>query len=217
MNHDTKFYLFVCCWHNNWILLEKPKTVMLIEGSDFDKVMSKIEKANGKVPAIKSFASRAAAVNEFENNKGYAGAELKEMSFGEATHSTEETVSTLPAVIPTTNSVIPPTKEVLAEKDSSWESTKNKDAAWEKDGVDGMKRMCAWYDSSNPDDKNSYKFPHHEYADGQYKTNWNGVKASMGALLGGSILIPEDQRQGVYDHLVPHYIEFNEQPPEFRK
>lgn len=79
------------------------------------------------------------------------------------------------------------------------------------------KAMCAWYDSSKPDDKGSYKLPHHQ-GDGEHKAVWRGVAAAMAALLGarGGVDIPEGDRKGVYNHLKKHYAEFDKEAPEFK-
>ena len=81
--------------------------------------------------------------------------------------------------------------------------------------VETLKKICAWYDSENPDIKTSYKLPHHRAAD--LKAVWRGVAAAMGALLGarGGADIPEADRKGVYNHLVKHYKDFDKEPPEF--
>lgn len=81
--------------------------------------------------------------------------------------------------------------------------------------VETLKKICAWYDSENPDIKTSYKLPHHRAAD--LKAVWRGVAAAMAALLGarGGVDIPEADRKGVYNHLAKHYKDFDKEPPEF--
>jgi len=84
--------------------------------------------------------------------------------------------------------------------------------------VDDLKIMCAWYDSENPDVKQSYKLPHHRASDKHLI--WRGVTAAMGALLGarGGVQIPENDRRGVYNHLARHYKDnFDKEPPEFKE
>lgn len=79
------------------------------------------------------------------------------------------------------------------------------------------KAMCAWFDSAKPDDKGSYKLPHHQ-GDGEHKAVWKGVAAAMAALLGarGGVDIPDGDRKGVYNHLVKHYKEYDKEAPEFK-
>lgn len=86
-----------------------------------------------------------------------------------------------------------------------------------KAGVDNLKIMCTWYDSSNSGVKASYKLPHHK-ATG-YATVWKGVTAAMAALLGarGGVQIPTSDRKGVYNHLSKHYAEFEKEPPKFKE
>ena len=80
-----------------------------------------------------------------------------------------------------------------------------------------LKIMCAWYDDSKPDDKSSYKLPHHK-ADGDHVAVWRGVAAAMASLMGsrGGTDIPEGDRKGVYNHLKKHYDEFGKDAPDFK-
>lgn len=82
--------------------------------------------------------------------------------------------------------------------------------------VDDLKIICAWFDADNPDLKSSYKLPHHK-AEG-HQVVWRGVAAAMAALLGaqGGVKIPDEDRQGVYDHLAKHYKQFDKEIPDFR-
>jgi HK97 family phage prohead protease len=82
--------------------------------------------------------------------------------------------------------------------------------------VDVLKKICAWYDSENPDIKNSYKLPHHK-PDG-LKAVWAGVRAAMGAILGarGGVDIPTGDKKGVYNHLAKHYAHWDKEAPEFK-
>ena len=77
-----------------------------------------------------------------------------------------------------------------------------------------LKRSCAWFDSANPDVKDSYKLPHH-LPDG--RVVWRGVATAMEALLGarGGVQIPSGDRQGVYNHLAKHYDQFGKTPPAY--
>lgn len=79
------------------------------------------------------------------------------------------------------------------------------------------KKMCTWFDSSKPDEKGSYKLPHHK-GDGGNPSVWRGVSAAMAALMGarGGLDIPDGDRKGVYNHLVKHYEEYGKTPPDFK-
>jgi len=108
-------------------------------------------------------------------------------------------------------SVIPYRDYGNAPEDTEWDAGKEVREA----DVDTLKKICAWYDSENPDIKTSYKLPHHRAAD--LKAVWRGVAAAMAALLGarGGVDIPEADRKGVYNHLAKHYKDFDKEPPEF--
>ena len=107
---------------------------------------------------------------------------------------------------------IPYKRHPLADENAAWDAGKEVREA----DVKQLKEMCAWYDSSKPDIKSSYKLPHHYVRN--FITVWNGVRAAMGALLGarGGVNIPDGDRKGVYNHLAKHYKEFDKEPPEFK-
>lgn len=98
----------------------------------------------------------------------------------------------------------------LADIDTPWDAGPEiKDATPEE-----LMRMCAWYDSENPDLRGSYKLPHHTRSG--YKTVWRAVANAMARLMQGNTDIPEVDRKGVYNHLARHYKEFGKEPPEFK-
>ncbi len=122
-------------------------------------------------------------------------------------------------------------KEVVTEEDTP---TMDESAAWDataaierykadcmtKDdaGADVMdwekfKKAFAWVDSENAEAMESYKYPHHDFVDGELKVNWLGTEAAMTALLADTELAETD-RQGVYDHLKKHYDQFGKDAPE---
>lgn len=75
----------------------------------------------------------------------------------------------------------------------------------------------AWFDAeADKATKGAYKLPHHSGP--ELTTNWSGVVAAMGALLGarGGVELPESDRKAVYDHLAAHYREFDKEPPELK-
>lgn len=101
-----------------------------------------------------------------------------------------------------------------ADEDSSWDgSAEVRDAE-----ISDLLRMCAWREDKPEDElvKTDFKLPHHRASDDN-PVVWRGVAAAMAALMGarGGVDIPDDERRGVYDHLVRHYEEFDKQPPEF--
>jgi len=108
--------------------------------------------------------------------------------------------------------VIPFKEYPTDPEDAPWDGPAEIKAA----EVADLKVICTWFDSENPDIKNSYKLPHHR-AKG-YKVVWRGVAAAMAALMGsrGGVNIPEADRQGVYNHLAKHYAQFDKEPPELK-
>jgi len=92
------------------------------------------------------------------------------------------------------------------------------DGSGDKDKIDWpeYRKGFAWYDAENPENIGSYKLPHHDVIDGAIAVVWNGVSASMGALLGarGGVDIPESDKDSVYNHLSKHYKQFDKEPPE---
>lgn len=99
-----------------------------------------------------------------------------------------------------------------ADENSDWDVGKETAAADIKD----LKVMCTWFDSEEPDNKTSYKLPHHT-AQG-HRVVWKGVAAAMAALLGarGGVNIPDDDKKGVYNHLAKHYDQFDKEIPDFK-
>ncbi len=82
---------------------------------------------------------------------------------------------------------------------------------WEK-----FRQGFGWYDEEASDNITSYKLPHHDILDGELKVVWNGVRAAMAALMGarGGVDIPDEDWDGVYNHLARHYEQFEKEPPE---
>ena len=70
---------------------------------------------------------------------------------------------------------------------------------------------------ADPNTRAAYKFPHHD-VDGEVV--WHGISAAMAALngaRGGASGLSESDREGVYRHLVAHYKQFEEEPPELKQ
>lgn len=123
--------------------------------------------------------------------------------------------------------VIPHKRHPLATAGTAWNASaaESRVRRWaggpEKDDVDFEKYRQAftWYDTRDAENFRAYKLPHHDLVDGGLKTVLRGVQTAMGALLGarGGVDIPDDDRQGVYDHLKSHYMEFDKEPPELKE
>ena len=76
--------------------------------------------------------------------------------------------------------------------------------------------MAAWRYNEDEREKNNYKFIHHRAED--HKVVWRGLCSAMALLLGakGGVDIPQEDQEGVYEHLAQHYHEFEKEPPEFK-
>lgn len=79
--------------------------------------------------------------------------------------------------------------------------------------LSSLHEMAAWVGGK---EKADYKFIHHKESD--HKAIWRGVASAMALLLGakGGADIPQEDREGVYEHLTQHYHEFEKEPPEFK-
>ena len=99
-----------------------------------------------------------------------------------------------------------------ADEDEAWQAGREVREA----EVSDLKKMCAWYDSKEPDVKSSYKLPHHRASD--KKGIWRGIAAAMGALLGarGGVNIPDSDKKGVYNHLAKHYKDLDKDVPALK-
>ena len=97
----------------------------------------------------------------------------------------------------------------IADEGESWDG-----AAANKADIDILKKICAWVDSSKPDDKGSYKLPHHNPS--SLKAVWKGVAAAMAACKGarGGVDIPESDMPKVISHLSKHYKQFSKEVPK---
>lgn len=80
-----------------------------------------------------------------------------------------------------------------------------------------LRAIHAWVDpDGDPDAKSSYKFPHHASPGGP--ANVRACSAGIAVLNGGrgGALIPDGDRQGVYNHLARHLRDADREPPELR-
>lgn len=106
--------------------------------------------------------------------------------------------------------VIPYKKTPLAPENESWDGPKEISAA----DVKALKIMCVWFDDRAPDNKGSYKGPHHKAA-GDHACVWNGVRALAGVIMGArtKISIPGSDMPGVKNHVAKHYEDFDKGKP----
>jgi len=100
---------------------------------------------------------------------------------------------------------------------ADWASS---DGSGDKDKIDWDKyrKGFCYYDSDEEENFTSYKFPIADVVDGQLKAIWNGIVAAMAAINGSRSEpdMPEDERKGVYNHLVKYYEKLDEEPPEYK-
>jgi uncharacterized protein len=87
--------------------------------------------------------------------------------------------------------------------------------------ADYYRQAFAWVDQdANPDAKGFYKFIHHDISDGGVigPANIKGCQTGIAVLNGsmGGSKIPDDDRQGVYDHLAAHLRDAHVDPDELR-
>jgi hypothetical protein len=110
-----------------------------------------------------------------------------------------------------TKGAVPYKDQGTADEDTAWDGPAEVKACG--DDLDKLKAICAWFDSSDPDVKSSYKLPHHQ-ADG-LKAVWKGVSAAGNALMGsrGGVSLPESDVAAVKSHLKKHYAAFGKTPP----
>ena len=185
--------------HEEWELLEGSSVTV---GAN-PNALSEAYKA-GRIPEsiYKSFNEISPDKDPFIQYKTFVeGIELED--------ETEEEETEEPEI----KTVIGYKKHPLAPVGSAWDAGAEVKQAEVKD----LKIMCTWYDTEHADLKTAYKLPHHK-ASG-YATVWRGVAAAMGALLGarGGVMIPANDKKGVYSHLKKHYAEFDKEAPEFRE
>lgn len=157
-----------------------------------------VEQKEGRVLSAKDHSMFAAIVNDLK------GAVKSIEDYLKANGPKEEDED---------KAAIPYKKTPLADMGDEWDAG----AEVAKAEPEELKRMCAWYNADEPDVKASYKLPHHK-AGGENPCVWRAVVGAMGALFGarGGVNIPDDERRGVYNHLVKHYEDFGREAPDFK-
>ena len=110
-----------------------------------------------------------------------------------------------------------------ADEDTEWSAPTLSDFTDESWGdlSDAERRRIAghyaWVAAMPPEKFGDGKLPHHKAGkSGIGKAVWRGCSAAMGALMGarGGVDIPSADMDGVYNHLVKHYKQFDKEPPE---
>lgn len=83
-------------------------------------------------------------------------------------------------------------------------------------GIGTMELMAAYIEKGKENDKSGYLFIHHKGTH-DHKAVWRGVASSMALLMGakGGVNLTNEERRGVYDHLVEHYKEFGKTAPDY--
>lgn len=121
--------------------------------------------------------------------------------------------------------VVPFVANPTRPEGASWDANAVQDEVWQN-GENQAKyaKIHAFFDDGQADDdgdgypdvKSAYKLPHH---DASLKVVWAGVAAAMAAFLGarGGVNIPDDHKQGVYDHLAKHYAQFDKPCPAMKE
>ena len=134
------------------------------------------------------------------------------------------TVSNLPddqTVEPEVKAVVPfQDLPVNSNLDASWSfSAADGNAIIDKGGWALYKKAHVWFDPDNTEVKSGYKFPIAKLVDGQLKVFWHAVSAAMAIINGGrgGTNIPDNEKKGVYNHLVKYYKKFDKEPPDYAK
>lgn len=90
-----------------------------------------------------------------------------------------------------------------------------------KDGTfnwDKYRMFFAYYDENNPQNKSSYKFPHHTIRNGNMVLVKKALASCIAYINGArGVKIDNKVREEAYKHLVEHYkIDLNEEPPKLK-
>lgn len=92
------------------------------------------------------------------------------------------------------------------------------DESGDLDKVDFKKYATgfAYFDENNAKSFDAYLFPHHDVINGELKTIWHGVAASMAKLLGENTDLDSKFTTGIHKHLAKHYAQFDKETPELK-
>lgn len=95
-----------------------------------------------------------------------------------------------------------------------WRKWASSDGSGDKDKIDWKKyaECFLWFDSKDPENFNSYKFPHHDIRDGKPVTIWAGVVAAA-ARIDQAKGIPAADITKMKQHLAAHYKEAGKVAP----
>jgi len=107
-----------------------------------------------------------------------------------------------------------------SDDDEEIEDYENDDGEEEEKGIDFdmYQEAFAYVDEDNMEDESGYKLIHHDVNENdELVVVWLGVMDAMAKLLAeGNAGIPEEEVQGVYNHLVKHYEQFGKEAPELK-
>jgi HK97 family phage prohead protease len=108
-----------------------------------------------------------------------------------------------------------------ATSEAAWDGPANAKRARSGESQDYYRRIYAWRDGNQEGDRKAhYRFVHHFVAEGGEPGAASTVASTAGiAVLNGArggTTIPEDDRQGVYNHLARHLRDADIEPPELR-
>ncbi len=112
---------------------------------------------------------------------------------------------------------VSPHQTPKAPEDTSWTfSARDGDGIIERGGWKAYKQAHGWFEGTGtPEEKKSYKLPHHKVFTGSVKVIWRGVAAAAVVVQGGrgGLNIPPGDVPGVKRHLSRHYSQFDREPP----
>lgn len=98
-----------------------------------------------------------------------------------------------------------------------WDGMSVLDGITKSASVSDLRSVYAWVDpNGDPEEKSSYKFPHHHGVDGpaNIRALMQGIAVLNGARGGANL--SESDRKAVYNHLASHLRDADREPPELR-
>lgn len=115
----------------------------------------------------------------------------------------------------------------LAPKDRGWDAgaARGRITRWaggpDKENInwDKLRQCFLWYDSEEPENLTSYRFPYVDIIDGEPHVVFRALAAIIAVLNGGrgGTNIPDSDREGVYREAAKQYRRFDEEPPELKR